>query len=183
MQLTDAQLDTLKTWLSANASGLQDQAAADLLNASASPSYWVWRSSISESEVTRGTSADLTTWSWPAYIARTQGERDAWARLFMGGVGGMWPYLASVRTGLQDIFSGSANSAPAQRTHLLAICRRTATVGEKLFAVAATGPGNDGIVLNRGLVTNPDQFGTGKNGVLLEGLVTSDDVSRARNRP
>lgn len=139
---------------------------ADWYSQAASPNYWLWKSSIFESEITRATSPDATTWSWPAYIARTQGERDAWARLFMGGGSGMNPALGNVRTGLADIFSGGPGAG--QRTHLLAVCRRLANNVEKVFAVAATGPGNDGGT--RGTTTNPDA-------PVFEGTVSGNDIS------
>lgn len=180
--LTDAQLPAFKTLITTDpvfADALavgNDTEVARLANEAASPTYWVWKTSIFESEITRQPSADATVWSWTAYIARSQGERDAWARLFVGGGSGMNPSLTNVRQGVADIFSGSANSAPAQRTHLLAICRRAATRAEKLYAVAATGPGNDGVANNRGTTTNPDALG-------FEGKVTEDDVARAKRLP
>ena len=189
MPLTQAQLQTLKTDIAANTNtvtfGGSPVQIKDLPNspdanaeiaawysAQASPSYWLWRTSIFESEITRSASADATTWSWTAYIGRSQGERDAWARLFMGGGSGMNPSLTNVRQGLADIFSGAGGSA--QRTHLLAICRRPALRVEKLLAVAATGPGNDGGT--RGTATNPDA-------TTHEGYITYQDVTAARNLP
>jgi hypothetical protein len=84
----------------------------------ASPDFWVWRTAVLESEYTREPSVDGTSWSWTAYIGRSQGERDAWARMFMGGLGGANPSLANVRQGFADIFSGAGGAS--QRAHLLA---------------------------------------------------------------
>lgn len=175
MPLTPAQAVTLKAEIEGNAlyaaalAAGNDTEIARLLNEAASPDYWVWRTSIFESEITRQPSGDATTWSWTAYISRTQGERDAWARLFMGGGSGMNPSLTNVRQGLADIFSGAGGAT--QRTHLLATCRRKATRAEKLFVAAATGPGNDGGQA-RGSTTNPDAL-------TFEGTVTPDDVAKA----
>lgn len=187
--MTPSQLIALKADIAANtnqingvainAMPLNDDAnfaIAGWYNGDASPVYWVWKTSIFESEITRQPSADATNWSWPAYIARSIQEQNAWARLFMGGQSGMNPSLTNVRQGLADIFSGSANSAPAQRSHLLAICRRNVKRIERLFVVAATGPGNDGIANNRGSTTNPDALG-------FEGTVSYQDISQARNLP
>lgn len=47
MQLTLAQLDTLKTWLVANANGQNDEQAAALLNATATgPNNIGWKSLV-----------------------------------------------------------------------------------------------------------------------------------------
>lgn len=174
MNLTLAQLQTLKANMAANNNtiviggstiAIKDvaqtpdnaQAVADWYNLVGSPDYWVWRTTIFESEITRTTTPDSTVWSWTIYIARTQGERDAWTRLFMGGGSGMNPSLTNVRQGLADIFSGAPGAA--QRTHLLAVSRRKSTNAEKLYGVVATGPGNDGGT--RGTTTNPDNLPTG----------------------
>lgn len=201
MQLTPAQLTALKADLAANTSTVlvagvatqiknvaalanRNDIAPDVAawyNLEAAGPYWLWKTVIFESEITRSPSSDATNWDWTAYIARSQGERDAWARLFMGGGSGMNPSLTNVRQGLADIFSGSANNAAAQRTHLLATCRRKATNAEKLFVVAATGPGNDGVGGNRGLTTNPDAPGAALNGATAEGPLTGANVTAAWN--
>lgn len=172
-----AQLQALKSYVIANYASVFDGVTAAAMNATASPDYWAWRTSVMELEFTRGLSVDGTSYSWPAYIARSQGERDAWARLFMGGGTGSNPSLTNVRQGFADIFSGSANSAPAQRQHLLAIARRKALIGEKVLAVVATGPGNDGGQA-RGSAANPDNFGDGAEGnITLQNLIDADGVS------
>jgi hypothetical protein len=143
--LTPAQLQTLKADILAdpvlaaipnNSDGNTLIAAA--YNAPASPDYWVWRSFVSDSELYEATSPDGTTWSWSIYIARSQGERDAW-RQMVNMKGGIDAALVNERTGIADIFSGAPGLA--QRTHLLAMGRRKATRGEKLFA---TGSGTTG---------------------------------------
>jgi hypothetical protein len=74
----------------------------------------------------------------------------------------MNPSLANVRQGMADIFSGSTNSAPAQRAHLTAVSKRTATKAEKLFA---TGTGTDATPAT----------------MTFEGRLSYDDVQAARN--
>jgi len=142
--LTPAQLTALKNDIAADGTLGQlahtpDNAFAIAVayNANASPDFWVWRSRVPESEVYSTTTEDATTWSWSAYIARSQGERDGWTRMFSVG-GAIDASKANVRQGIADIFSGNTNSAPAQRTHLLTLARRRATRAEKLFA-AGTG--------------------------------------------
>lgn len=147
-------------------------AIAAWYNLMTNPAYVVWRTSVFESEFTKSVSSEGTSWSWTLYISRSQGERDAWARLFMGGGTGMNPSLTNVRQGLADIFSG-APAAP-QRTHMLVIARRSVTNFERIYTVAATGPGNDGVVGNRGTATNPDAL-------VLEGTISGSDVESAWN--
>lgn len=141
-RLTGAQLSALKTEILADAT-LKDIpntpdgafAIADVLNKSAAPSFWVWKTTITHNEIVTNTSLDGTNWSWTDFIARSAAERDGWRQMFSDG-GRVNPALANVRQGFADIFSGAAGAN--QRTHLLAIGRRTATRSEKLFA-AGTG--------------------------------------------
>lgn len=130
-------------------------------NGPPNPDFWVWRTSVPQLEIVTTTTADGTVWSWPAFIARSQGERDGWREMFADG-GKVNAALPNVRQGFADIFSGSASSAPAQRTHLLTVGRRKATLIEKLFA---TGTGS---------TASPAVMG-------FEGLLQGDDVTAARN--
>jgi hypothetical protein len=167
MALTPAQLLQLRNDIAADGAlnplpktpdtALQIAAA---YNAIASPDYWVWRTSVSQLEIVTATTADGTVWSWPAFIARSQGERDGWREMFADG-GSVNASLANVRQGFADIFSGSTNNAPAQRTHLLTVGRRKATRAEKLFATGA------------GTTAAPSLLG-------FEGDVTGQDVDSAR---
>jgi len=74
---------------------------------------------------------DGTTWNYTIYIARSQGERDCWGDMFSDRAG-VNPSLPNVRQGWADIFSGGPGTA--QRTHLLAMARRLANRGEKIYA-------------------------------------------------
>ena len=151
--MTPAQIAILKAYIQADpvlgpktsGSGTDFGFIADAMNVAASPNFWVWRTTVSEDEIVGMASADGTNWSWPALIARSQGERDVWGRMLSGGP--INPSRANVRQGVADIFSGSANSAPAQRAHLLAISRRLATLAEKLLA---TGVGSTASPANMG---------------------------------
>jgi hypothetical protein len=145
MALTTSQKTTLKAFIAADPTlsaipNTPDGAfdIADRLAANASPDFWVYKTSLGEHEITGTSSTDGTTWSWPAYIARTEGERSGWIRMFNTSLT-INPSLPNVRQGLADIFSGTQNSAPAQRAHLTAMARRKASIVEKLFA---TGTGS-----------------------------------------
>jgi len=130
--------------------------------------YWVWKSFVRDRDIYEVTTPapDNTSWSWTIFIARSQGERDAW-RQMVNMAGGLNPSLASVRTGVADIFSGTGGAN--QRAHLLTLGRRLSTNIEKLLAVATVGG-----VGNRGITTNPDTMA-------FEGAVTGNDITAARN--
>jgi len=145
MQLTVAQLAVLQADLAVrhpNAPQTPDGAfaVAEAYNQEAVPPWIVWRTAVPEADCTDLTSAEGTTWNWSAFIARSQGERDGWARLFSRGeIDAAKP---NVRQAIADIFSGAQNNAPAQRTHIAAIGKRRATVAEQLFS---TGEGSTAV--------------------------------------
>jgi hypothetical protein len=145
MALTTAQLTALKADILADPtlSALPNNpdgnfAIAAAYNLAASPAFKVWRTSVPEHEITGQVSPEGTSWSWPAYIARSVSEQNGWARMFNSSLS-INASLPNVRQGITDIFSGASNSAPAQRTHLAAMSKRDATRAEKLFA---TGTGS-----------------------------------------
>lgn len=137
--LTTQQKQTLKTWLLANAGAMNDQQAAAALNAQASPAFWVWKSSVGQSEITGSISVDGTAFTWVGngFITRSAGEQAAWGQIF-DAEGNVNPSETNVRQAFSDIFSGTGN-ALANLTHLLAVSRRTSTLAEKLLA---TGTGS-----------------------------------------
>jgi hypothetical protein len=134
---------------------------ARLYNVAASPDWWAWRTNVSESDLVSKPGPDGTQWSWSAYIARTQGERDAWERIF-NGTKSCNPSLSNVRSAFADIFSGS--SGAGQRAHLSASCRRLASRVEKLLGI---GTGSTAV---------PGLMG-------YEGPITSDEIQYARELP
>lgn len=175
MQLTQAQLQTLKTWINANNNGLFDQSAVNALNVVDPSNYWCWRTSVEKKEIVSQPSQDSTnfTWAGNGFITRSVGELECWNQLFNSSLT-CNPSLSNVRQAFQDIFSGTGNAA-SNRTHLLSVSRRNATVGEKLFAVVATGPGNGAQA--RGSTGNPDAFGPGAEGpVTLQNVIDSESA-------
>jgi hypothetical protein len=175
------QLATLKADIAADAT-LNAQpttfdgaiAIAAVYNTTASPDFWVWQTTIKEDTITQQASVDGTTWSWPAYIARSLNEIEGWKRIMNGITYTCKPSLASVRQGFLDIFSGNSALAAAQRTHLNSICRRKATRFEQLFSTAsAAPPTTSGAV---GSITNIATMG-------VEGPLSPNDVYSARLLP
>jgi len=116
----------------------------EVLNAAADPAFYVWRTNLPQYEIVSNTSPEATVWSWTAYIGRSVGERDAWREMF-ADTGAINPSLLNVRQGLSDIFSGTAGAA--QRTHLLAIGKRTSLRIEKILA---TGTGSQAVPATMG---------------------------------
>lgn len=106
-------------------------------NATATPLYWVYKTSLSKEEIVGVTSVEGTAFIWAGngFIGRSNGELVAWQELFMGdrGPGVCNPSLTNVRQAFSDIFSGVGNAA-SNRAHLANVWRRTATRLEQLFA-------------------------------------------------
>lgn len=181
MNLLLAQKQALKAYLDANHAALQDEEAAAAMNAVAAPDYWVWRSTITRSEVYHQPSATGSFWDWLTYKNQSQGEQGAWTQMFMGDIGPCG--LVSFRAGVLSIFAGTGAQL-TQRTHVFGCFRRKATIAEKLFAVAVVNPpantGND-TGQARGSAANPDNLGVDASGQPIEGNLTAMDVSQARN--
>jgi hypothetical protein len=167
--LTPAQLQALYTDItvtnavefSAAIAATDDQAIADAYDLAASPPFWVWKTRLTEDEIYQAPSVDATTWSWPDYIARSVAEKAAWAQMF-SVTGAVNPSLPNTRQGIADIFSGAGGAA--QRTHLLAMGRRTALRIEKLFATGTGSTGAPGVMAFEGAITYLDiahAFGRG----------------------
>jgi hypothetical protein len=169
VQLTNAQLDTLKAWLAVNANGQQDEQAAALLNATAAgPNNVVWKSNVPLAAVARnlnGTElAGLTT----ANHTRLQTVVT-----LISAVGGVDASDADQRAFWDDIFSGAGGVTT--RANLLALWKRTIRVGENLFK---TGTGSDASPATLGVFSAVNGLT-----VYCEGEVTPANVSNARNRP
>jgi hypothetical protein len=163
--LTEAQLPTLKAAILAETDPVFVEfrtqgatgAMANFFNLEAVPAYWVWKTKVPKTDYTNGVSVDGTTFSWTGsgFITRQQGERDAWRELFSTG-NAVNPSLANVRQAFTDIFSGGTAPAPANRTHLLAMSRRPATRGEKLFATGAGTTANPSLLVFEGSISGDD---------------------------
>ena len=156
MALTPAQKATLLAYINGQPD-LSSQpnnsdgafAIAAIINLTATPDYWVWKTELHEHTLTGETSQDGTTWSWTGYTFRSVSEQNGYARMFDTSLT-LNPSLPNVRQGFADIFSGGAGNAPAQRAHFLAMARRKASVVEKLFVLSGDGtagtPGTMGFI-------------------------------------
>jgi len=159
MQLTTTQLQALKSAIEAETDAefvaLRSAGAtgqmADWLNGAST--FIVWRTELGEHEITSQTSSEATSWSWSAFIGRSQGERDGWARMF-NGTYTINPSLANVRAAVADVFSGAGGAG--QRAHCLAMAKRAATRGERVFATGTGTTATPGLLVAEGSVTDSD---------------------------
>lgn len=186
MHLSPAQLATLKAAIDGDvtmaAFPLSTDGYIDLatyLNQPASPAYLGWKTSMTQMALQQP-SSDGTQFDWAAtggFIARSQGERDAYRTLFSPG--SVNPSYANVRSALDDIFSGSGTGAVANRAHWRAVARRALTRFEQVFATAT--PGGVG---TRGSTANPDTLGVSEVlGDFLISPITAAHVEAARSLP
>lgn len=136
--LTAAQQLTFRTNVKAQGGAIatayaekNTDALAAIYNALATPDYWIWRDRVTKDEFVNGSSVDGTTFSWTAFIARSQGERDAFQQIFMNSGQAVNPSLAQVRTAFADIFSGAPGALT--RTHMLTVARKLASLFQKLY--------------------------------------------------
>lgn len=192
--LTDAQLATLKADILAdpvlaakpnNGDGNFEIAVAYAL--AASPDYYVWRTDVPKDEI-----FDAITWAnftpqdtpdntatWTNRSLSCQGKQFNLQTMLVGRE----TFNAAkslLRGGLNDATTNLPSGASgANRSggwaNILTILRRKANRLEKLFSVAGSGVGNNGGDA-RGATTNPDVM-------VVEGIVTHDEVQAARNLP
>lgn len=164
MALTSTQNATLKAAISAdqtlnafpnNSDGAFGIAA--LLNQTASPDYYVWRSSVATDEIM------LNGFDWTRVDNLTVGKARIWE--WMTNLGRINPSQSNVRAGVIAAFS-AAGDLP-NRNAVFSHCQRLATRAEKLFA---TGSGT----------ASTDQ-GAGPAVMGFEGMLSYQDVDDARN--
>jgi hypothetical protein len=133
-------------------------------NQPASPTFWVWKTSLSKKDIVETTTADGTKFSYTVHIGRSQGERDTWSFVLPDP---MNPSLPNVVQGIEDIYSGPTQQAAAQRLHWRTCARRPVLEGEKLFVDVGQGSGTP---------TSPALL-------TFQGLITPQDVENAWAQP
>lgn len=161
MQLTIAQLQTMKVWLQANAQSMTDQQAADALNQPASPAFTIYRTQVPVSEVM------LNGFDWVRVDNLSIGKARIWDWMTKANPNNSFdPSKANIRAGINETWKGTQadlNVRAAVYTH----CVRSATVAEKLYS---TGNG-----------TAPDVDGNGPGTAAVTGAVTPQNVVDAYN--
>ncbi len=162
MALTPAQRTTFKadiegnsnqTVIDALAAGAHN-AIATWYNQLASPQFVAWKTNITRTEI-------YTVVDW-AEVVNIK-SNDLLAFQIMMAEGQLDPSQANVRNGFSEIFRATGNnSAPNTRTALVALNKRDATEGEKVFSTG-TGSTGDPAVMD------------------FEGSLSATDVSNALN--
>lgn len=164
MALTPAQNATLKAYIAGdqvlsafpgNSDGAFAIAAA--MNATASPDYYVWRSSVTIDEVMQN------GFDWTRVDNLTVGKSRIWE--WMASTGTVKPNQANVRAGVLAVFTTAGDLA--NRNAVFSHFQRLATRAEKLFA---TGTG-----------TSSTDQGVGPSVMGFEGTLSYSDVEAARN--
>jgi hypothetical protein len=165
MPLTTPQLQLIKSWMATNAAGLSDGEAADLLNAVATPTYYVYRSSVPMSGImTNG-------FDWTRVDNLSVGKARIWEWMIEADPQGRTinPVLANVRAGINAVWVGTAADL-AVRAAVYLHCFRPATVAEKLLKIAGNG-------------TVCDAAGDGPATVGYTSPIAPVDCETARNLP
>jgi hypothetical protein len=119
--------------------------------------FIVWRTAVSQADYQTKVSSEGTTFNWSGtggFIARSQGERDAWRTMF--ATGSVNPSLTNVIAAFNDIFSGTGAGAVANRAHLAATSKRNATFAEKTLSTGTGTSASPGVLTFEGLINVND---------------------------
>lgn len=174
--LTPAQLQTLKTHISNNTNQViwldvptainqlpntddANFAIASWYNQLASPSFYVWRNSVSIDEIMQN------GFDWTRVDNLTVGKARIWD--WMKDTGVLFPNQTNVRAGILAVF-GTAGDL-AMRQAIFNHCQKIATNSQKLFS---TGSG-----------TSTTEQGTGPATMQYELPLNYSDVTSARDLP
>lgn len=156
--LTPAQCATLKTDITNDATlttartERQDDVIATAYNATASPTFWVWKSKLSRSNILLDTSVDGTTFDITGLTVRTMQEVLAFQALFDPITSLTNPMNPKVRSNFAALQNGAAPQ-PANITHMLASARRTVNRLERLYATGTGSTGTPGLMVFEGAAT------------------------------
>lgn len=160
MALTAAQLQTLKAAIAAdptlNSYPNTTDGAYDMsvyLQTATSPAFIVWRSTVGITE----TGKQFNGTEWAGMTSANHTRLQTVAQWLTDGYNAA---LADVRAMFNDIWSGAGGTTT--RANLLALWKRTANKGEKIFA---TGTGSD---------ASPATL-------VVEGRIDPSDIQVARN--
>ncbi len=137
--LTNAQKLILKNWILANRGGVFDQAAADALNAAATPTYYVYRTAVPMSEIM------LNGFDWARVDNLSVGKARIWDWMNQADPinRSINPSKSNIRAGINAVWTGTAADL-AVRAAVYLHCQRLATVAEKLLKATGNGTAADG---------------------------------------
>ena len=103
-------------------------AIAEALNAIAAPQFVVWRTNVSLDEIKKS-----PNFAWTLVDALTVGAARIWDWMFDNASRSIDASQANIRQGVSDVWTGTAAKLVV-RDAVLAVCKRDATVAEKLLA-------------------------------------------------
>mgnify|MGYP006281089773 CR=1 FL=1 len=132
-----------------------DIGLANFYNQLAAPDFIVWRPSVRKDEITAS-----PTFDWTRVDNLTVGKARIWDMLFDNASKSIVPSQANIRAGIDAAWVGTAADL-AVRASVYAMCKRKATLVEKLLAI---GTGTD---------ATPATLG-------YEGPISYQDISEAR---
>lgn len=178
--LTTAQQQTLKTAILA-APDLADlynegnlDGLAKALNQPESPPFFVWRSSVSLSEVTR-----RPTWDWLRVDNLSVAKARIWEWMFTPG-SMVVPALWSFRSGVEGTFAVEASDAPNRQCFYDAGSKQASRV-ERLFVTPAQTAANGSTSGSTGDPSN--NHGVGPQNMLTEGPITFQELMPLQSLP
>lgn len=136
--LTQQQLGILKAWVVANRAGVFDEGAADALNATASPTFYVYRSAVPMPEIM------LNGFDWTRVDNLSVGKARIWDWMVNADPLGRTinPSRPNIRAGINAVWVGTAADL-AVRAAVYLHCQRPATVAEKLLKASGNGTAAD----------------------------------------
>lgn len=105
------------------------------LNATATPAYIVWRTSVSQDEIM------LNGFDWARVDNLSIGKARIWEWLFNNNAKAFNPSKLNVRAGVDQTWVGTAADL-AVRASVYGHCKRSASVAEKMLA---SGTGSDAV--------------------------------------
>ena len=108
-------------------------AIAEALQATASPDFTVWKTSVTQDEIMQN------GFDWVQVDNLTVGKARIWEWLFDDQTNSINPSKLNVRAGIDEAWKGTA-AMLAVRAQVYVHCKRAANLLEKLFA---TGTGTD----------------------------------------
>jgi hypothetical protein len=136
MALTPQQLPTLAAYIT-NTPELAVLLAqgsigpiATAMNEPAAPAYIVWRTSVNQDEIMQN------GFDWTRVDNLSVGKARIWEWLFDNEANVINPAKPNVRAGIDQCWVGTAADL-AVRAAVYVHCKRSATIGEKLFATGA----------------------------------------------
>lgn len=154
--MTPAQLATLKAAIIADQS-LASQpltsggalAIADALNQQASPSFTVWKTSVSRDDVT------VDGFDWTQVDNLTTGQARIWDLLFDNSGKAINFGELGKRSAISECWKGTTGKV-AVATFIFTKAKRTATRFEKLYATGAGSDPSPGVLVIEGAVSSQD---------------------------